>query len=283
MLVLQEGVIEMDERNANPQESAPSRILLVEDLALHRRVIPVRLGVLGRELSSVANAADAESRMREALPDLVLLDVILPGKDGFTFCREIKADPTLADVAVMVLSDLKGEAFERSLEAGADDYLPKSMDDVVLRIRTRLHLNLREHRRRLGRNRSTVDPLPSSILLITPSPVLKSQLEAQASQDGHSIRTIKGLEDLDQLASTDEILIIDMTRDPSGLHEALMTLRMNPETQNIAVLLLCEKIAFPLLPAIENMVDDVLWKPLNAKVTRFRLRYLKELAHLIRA
>jgi len=258
--------------------SSQGRILLVEDLAIHRRVIPVRLGTLGREVAAVANAAEAEAYLAKARPDLILLDVILPGKDGFVFCRERKADPETSGISVMILSDLKGEAFERSLEAGADDHLSKHIDDVVLRIRTRLHLNLQEQRRRTGR--LSPDGEGVSILMVTPSPTLKGQLEAQAAQDGHRVRTVKGLEDLDQLQAGDQVLIIDIARDPAGLPEALVSLRTNPETASLAVLILCEKVEFPLLPAIETMVDDVMWKPLKAQATRFRLKHLAELAKL---
>jgi len=260
-------------------EPALEQILLVEDLALHRRVIPVRLGILGRNVSAVANASDAEAFLADHHPDLILMDVILPGKDGFTLCREIKADPARRDSAVMILSDLKGDAFERSLEADADDYLPKSMDDAVLRIRVRLLLQLQSLRKKTGKR---MNAEPCSILLVTPSPALRGQLAVQTSQDGHTLRAVASLDELDRLTSDDQILIIDMTRDPSGLHEALMGLRMDPATQNISVMLLCEKVAFPLLPAIESMVDDVLWKPINGRVARFRLNYLAELAQQCR-
>lgn len=259
-----------------PVEPESAQILLVEDLALHRRVIPVRLGVLGRSLHAVPLAADAEAYLAENHPDLILMDVVLPGKDGFALSRQLKADPRFQDIAIMILSDLKGDAFERSLDAGADDYLPKSMDDVVLRIRTRLQLQLQAQRRQSARRFDNPDPC--SIVLVTPSPALRGQLAVQTAQDGHSLRMLPSVENLDELRPEDQILIIDMTRDPTGLHEALMGLRMDPATQNLPIMLLCEKIAFPLLPAIESMVDDVLWKPLNGRVARFRLKYLAELA-----
>jgi two-component system, chemotaxis family, response regulator PixH len=255
------------------------RILLVEDLAIHRRVIPVRLGTLGREVVARPNTVEAEYYLTESRPDLILLDVILPGKDGFTFCRERKADPKTSGISIMILSDLKGDAFERSLEAGADDHLSKQIDDVVLRIRTRLHLNIQEQRRRSGRLGAGGSGV--SILMVTPNPTLKAQLEAQATQDGHRLRIVKSLEELDQLNSADQVLIIDTARDFTGLPEALVSVRTNPETSDLAVLVLCEKIEFPLLQSIETMVDDVLWKPLKAQATRFRLKHLAELAKLM--
>jgi len=250
------------------------RILLVEDLAIHRRLIPVRLGAMGREVLAVPDAAAAEAYLAHSTPDLILLDVVLPGKDGFTLCRELKANPRTAGIPIMILSDLTSDVFARSLEAGADDQLSKRIDDAVLRIRVRMHLNLRAQRKA----ERTQEPV--SILMSTPSASLRGQLEAQALQDGHQIRFVKDLEGLDQLNAQDRILIIDMARDFDGLPEALISLRTQPETQDLAVLLICEKVEFPLLQSIEIMVDDVLWKPLKAQATRFRLRHLAELAQL---
>lgn len=252
------------------------RILLVEDLAIHRRMIPVRLGALGREVLAVPNAAAAEAHLAHSIPDLILLDVVLPGKDGFTFCRELKADPRTAGISVMILSDLTSDVFARALEAGADDQLSKRIDDAVLRIRVRMHLNLQAQRKA----ERSLEPV--SILMVSPSTSLRGQLEAQALQDGHQIRFVKDLDGLDQLNALDRILIIDIARDFDGLSEALISLRTQPATQDLAVLLICEKVEFPLLQSIEMMVDDLLWKPLKAQATRFRLRHLAELAQLNR-
>jgi len=256
------------------RQGEPGRILLVEDLAIHRRLIPVRLGALGRDVVAVPHTMAAEEYMAGATPDLILLDVVLPGKDGFTYCRELKADPKRAHIPIIILSDLTSDVFTRALEAGADDHLSKRIDDAVLRIRVRMHLNLHSQRKG-GRVKE-----PVSILMVSPSTALRGQLEAQALQDGHQIRFVKDLEGLDQLNAKDRILILDMARDFDGLPEALISVRTNPETQDLAVLLLCEKVEFPLLQSIELMVDDVLWKPLKAPATRFRLKHLAELALL---
>jgi len=252
------------------------RILLVEDLAIHRRMLPLRLGPLGREVVAVADTAAADIHLASATPDLILLDVVLPGKDGFTYCRELKANPDRCDIPVMILSDLTTDVFSRAMDAGADDHLSKRIDDSVLRIRTRLHLQLRSQRK--GRPGFE----PASILMLSPSAALRGQIEAQANQDGHRIRFAKDLEGLDQLGAEDHILIIDIAREFEGLAEALISVRTCPDTQNAAVLLVCEKVEFPLLQTMETMVDDVVWKPLKAQATRHRLRLLAELAQLNR-
>ena len=259
------------------KKGAASRILLVDDLAIYRRLVPVRLGALGRDIDAVCNVDEARADLAKRRPELILLDVIMPGVDGLTYCRELKADPKTRDIPVLMLTDLKGNAHERSLEAGADDYMPKRIDDALFRIRVQLHLHLLELRRRDGG--AAVSQEPASILLATRSPLLKVQLPAQFAQDGHSTRIVDKLDDV--LLATlpqDRLIVLDMDLGIDEMHSAVAQIRMDPALSGMAVLLLCEKEELNSLLAIEFMVDDVLWKPLKAQVTRHRLQYLLELA-----
>jgi two-component system nitrogen regulation response regulator GlnG len=102
--------------------------LLVDDLALVRRTVPARLGALGCKVGAVASVPEALEWLEKYSADLILLDVMLPGKDGFTFCRELKADPKYREIPVIMFTDVGGNIFDRSMDAGADDYLPKPFD-----------------------------------------------------------------------------------------------------------------------------------------------------------
>jgi len=178
---------------------------------------------------------------------------------------------------VLMLTDLKGNAHERSLEAGADDYLPKRVHDAVFRMRVQLHMHLQELRRKAHGEASV--QVPASILLATHSPLLKVQLPAQFTQDGHNTRVTESLEHLaETITPEDRLVIMDMDLGVEEMHETVSMIRMDPATANIPILALCEKEELENLVAIEFMVDDVLWKPLKAQVTRHRLQYLLELA-----
>lgn len=254
----------------------PGRILLVDDLALFRRVLPARLGALGRVVEAVPNVDEARSYLARQRPWLILLDVIMPGVDGFIFCRELKADPRTRDIPVIMLTDLKANAHDRSLEAGADDYMPKRIDDAVMRIRVQLHMNLQELR-----TKAQGAPAPggsASILLATSSSILQAQLPAQFSQDGHITRIVASASEIPaSIQPQDRLLVIDMDLGVDEMHQVLAELRMDPAMAGLPILLLGGKEQLEDLTAIEFMVDDVLWKPLNAQVNRHRLRYLLEL------
>lgn len=256
------------------------RILLVDDLALVRRTIPARLGALGSKFSAVTNVPEAREWLEKQLPVLVLLDVVLPGVDGLTFCRELKAEPRYRGIPVIMLTDVGGNIFERSLEAGADDCLPKRSHDAFLRIRIHLHMHLVELKRKHGGR--PVAQQQAQIVLATHSTLLQAQLPSQLVGDGHQVRIADRLDEiLPTLRGNENLLILDMAVDPEGVHDFLSQLRMNPETAAIPVLLLCDKDEVEGLTGLEFMLDDVLVKPLTAPVSRHRLKLLLEMSHLI--
>ena len=109
----------------------PRTILLVDDDALMRRSLAFHLEQAGYQVRTAASAEDAIESVRFAPPDLVILDIGLPGKDGLEALREIKAQHNLP---VIFLTGRRRELDEVvGLEMGADDYITKPFDvDVVL-------------------------------------------------------------------------------------------------------------------------------------------------------
>lgn len=257
------------------------RILLVDDLALVRRTVPARLGALGSKVCSVSNVPEAREWMEKHEPALVLLDVVLPGVDGLTFCKELKADSRFRRIPVVMFTDVGGSIFERSLEAGADDYLPKRSNDALLRIRIQLHAHLVDLRRK--HTGSFLTPHPSNILLVTQSTLLQAQVPAQMAGEGNNVRIADRLDEvLSAITGDEDLLILDMGIDAEAVHGFLSQIRMNPETAALPVLLLCEKDEVESLVGLEFMVDDVLVKPLTTQVSRHRLKLLLEMGQRIR-
>ena len=94
-------------------------------------------------MEAVSDGAEGLKAARERRPDLVLSDVIMPNLDGFGLLREMRNDPTLASVPVVLLSARAGEeARVEGLEAGADDYLikPFSARELIARVKSNLEL-----------------------------------------------------------------------------------------------------------------------------------------------
>ena len=120
------------------------RLLLVEDDTAVAEVVALHLRAAGYEVEHAADGSLALQRIEDQAWDMVLLDLMLPGADGFEICRRLRAGPApggSAYVPVIILSARTGEA-ERvlGLELGADDYLPKpfSMLELTARVRALL-------------------------------------------------------------------------------------------------------------------------------------------------
>ena len=116
-----------------------ARILIVEDDATIRTILEMAL--MGAGFRHVSSCARGDEGLREILrtkPDLVLLDVMLPGLDGFTLARRVRGTPALAATRILMLTARsENEDIVRGLEAGADDYVTKPFDRLVLLARVR--------------------------------------------------------------------------------------------------------------------------------------------------
>ncbi|VAW01682.1 Pole remodelling regulatory diguanylate cyclase [hydrothermal vent metagenome] len=120
------------------------RILIVDDMEPNIRVLTAKLEAEYYEVLTATSGADAILLAREQLPDMILLDVMMPVMDGFETCRQLKRDPLTQHIPVVMVTAL-GEQSDRvdGLQAGADDFLSKPIDDLALfaRVRSLLRLN----------------------------------------------------------------------------------------------------------------------------------------------
>ena len=114
-----------------------ARILVVDDVPANIKLLEARLLA---EYYDVLTAADGPSAIEAAETgkvDVVLLDVMMPGMDGFEVCRHLKSDPATAHVPVVMVTALDQVADRvRGLEAGADDFLTKPVNDLQLLTRS---------------------------------------------------------------------------------------------------------------------------------------------------
>ena len=126
-------------------------ILLVDDNPQILNILADLLRPLGHRLICAASGALALDLAISDPPDLVLLDVMMPGMDGFTVCRQIRAHPLLAQVPVILVTALDDrESRVRGFEAGADEFVTKPFDYVELRARVSTILRLNRYRKLLA-------------------------------------------------------------------------------------------------------------------------------------
>ena len=136
-----------------------ARILVVDDIEVNVRVLAEWLKSAHYVVSTAADGFEALAKIEAEQPDIVLLDVLLPGLDGFETCRRIKSDPTTEHIPVIMVTALSDvEDLVRGFEAGADDYVTKPI--IGLALMARVSAQLRQKRRYESiREQSRVDPL----------------------------------------------------------------------------------------------------------------------------
>lgn len=122
-----------------------ARVLVVDDVEANVRLLEAKLTIEYFDVVSCQDGATALSLAAESQPDLILLDVMMPGMDGFETCRRLKAQPETRHIPVVLVTALDGrEDRIRGLEAGADDFLTKPIDDVILFARVRSLTRLKQ-------------------------------------------------------------------------------------------------------------------------------------------
>lgn len=129
-------------------ESAAPSILIVDDVPANLHLLSGMLQEQGFKVRPATSGAMALEAARRLPPDLVLLDINMPGMDGFEVCRRLKADPALADIPVLFISALEDAADKvRAFEAGGRDYITKPfhVEEVLARVRTHLALRRAEY------------------------------------------------------------------------------------------------------------------------------------------
>lgn len=175
-------------RRAAPAAAAPRprrRVLVVEDEADVAHLLRYHLGRDGDEVEAAADGIEALRRAREGWPDVVLLDVMAPGLNGWEICRRLKQDPETASIAVIMLTGRTEEGDKiLGLEVGADDDVtrPFSPREVLARIRAVT--------RRGGRD--AVDR--QAVVKVGPLEIDRDRLEARmAGTPAPGIESVRGV------------------------------------------------------------------------------------------
>ena len=126
------------------------RILIIDDQKVFRKKLELSAAELGYNTDSAANGESGLEKLRSGDFDLLLLDIMMPGMDGFEIMQLMKEDSRLREIPIVVISALDGEldAVARAIEFGAQDFLPKNFDPVLLAARLSSSLEKKRNRDR---------------------------------------------------------------------------------------------------------------------------------------
>ncbi len=151
--------------NMNDVTADSSTILLVDDNEINLQMLHHTLESLNCNLLIARSGEDAFKIARKAIPDLILLDIMMPGIDGYETCKRLKADASTRNAVIIFLSALQSnEEKVRGLSLGAMDYITKPFDpdEVVLRVSRQLEVH-QQHQRLLKENQKLAHRLEATL------------------------------------------------------------------------------------------------------------------------
>lgn len=122
------------------------RILVVDDSATMRKKLGKAVTALGHEPSFAENGEDALELVSRQAVDVILLDIEMPGLDGFEVLRRLKAKPQTQHIPVIIISGVEDRmgSIVQALEIGAEDFLPKDFEPLLLKARLSSSLNKKQ-------------------------------------------------------------------------------------------------------------------------------------------
>jgi two-component system cell cycle response regulator len=272
-----------------------ARVLVVDDILSNVKLLEAKLSAEYFEVASAYNGLECLAKMDEALPDIVLLDVMMRVMDVFEVWRRIKNNPKTAHVPVVMVTALDQPSDRvAGLEAGADDFLTKPVDDAALfaRVRSLVRLKMMTDELRMrettGQSMGLVDP---ALTLVDANPagrvlVIEDRPDtvawfAAALAPAHQVSSVDTFEEaLVRVRGGDfDLIIVSLgMRGFDGLR-LCSQLRSLPEGRNVPILVVVsDSDRRKLAQALEMGVNDYLTRPVdkNELVARVRTQMRKK-------
>ena len=264
-----------------------ARILVIDDIEANVRLLEAKLTA---EYFDVITASDGEAALamaRTASPDIILLDVMMPGLSGFEVCRRLKDDQATQHIPVVLVTALDGRADRLAgLEAGADEFLTKPIDDAMLlaRVRglTRLKMAVDELRlreasgRRIGVIASSAARLAGGggrVLILDDNKRQADRIAAELQAEHRPV--VEQSPDLAQAAARAAMDLVIVNLDSAefdGLR-VVAALRSDEATRHLPILAVMDTDQRPkLVKAIELGANDVLARPIDPLELSARVR-----------
>ncbi len=268
-----------------------ARVLVVDDVLPNVKLLAAKLTREYFDVVTANSGPEALERIKAQHPDIVLLDVMMPGMDGFEVCEKIRADPATMHIPVVMVTALSDASDRvRGLEAGADDFLTKPVNDVALfaRVRSLVRLKMMTDEWRLRESTSgqlgmlvstdsvhTQTAEAARVLVVEDSAIDLDKITETLARDRDEVTDTDscagGLELA--LAEEFELIVISLTLMREDGLRLCSQLRSHEKTRQIPVLLLADETDMDrVAKGLELGANDYLIKPIDRNELLARTR-----------
>lgn len=265
-----------------------ARILIVDDIEANRRLLQAKLEAQYHTVLLAENGPQALEIAGRELPDIILLDVMMPGMDGYEVCARLKADPATSYIPVVMVTALSEvENRVKGLAAGAEDFLTKPVDDFLLNSRItalmRYNTVAAELRQREASglrsgameevSREEIDR-PSRVFIVDDDARSSARLATLLRAQGHLVSSLLEAGEMGDLAAerVDVVIVSLFCRsfDPLKL---CAHFRVNPLTRSISMVLICDPHdQAQALRGLEIGASDMITVPIDRQELAARIR-----------
>ena len=266
-----------------------ARILIVDDQPASVKVLAAKLTNEYYQVLTAADGPAALEAVERDAPDLILLDVMMPGMDGFDVCRRIKQNPKHTHIPVVIVTALGSQEDRvRGLDAGADDFLTKPVDDTTLFARVRSLVRLKHMleqwrmreatSERLGFTTETMEGMDDGtgarIILVDDSTIQKKNISRALGADNDHITVIDDYDASGKIVDLGgDVIIISLSLDTDAPLRLASRLRSLEPSRQIPILLIGDQEDQNLfIKALELGVNDYIMRPIDEPELLARVR-----------
>ncbi|MET4683146.1 PleD family two-component system response regulator [Brevundimonas faecalis] len=264
-----------------------ARILVVDDVETNVRLLEAKLTIEYYDVLTCNDGLTALALAKTEQPDLILLDVMMPGVDGFETCRRLKNEPRTRHIPVVLVTALDGRQDRiRGLEAGADDFLTKPLDDVILMARvkslTRLKMVMDELRereesgRRVGVDTAGVARLKGSggrVLVVDDNELQAARIAQELAVEHRPLIEADPARALEAARGAVDLMIVNVASDGFDGLRLIARARSKEPTRRLPLLALVDPQDRPrLLKALDLGASDILTRPIDPEELAARVR-----------
>ncbi|MGD2269970.1 MAG: response regulator [Desulfobacterales bacterium] len=269
------------------------KILIVDDDPLNVKLMAAKLPKDRYETLKAYNGQQALEKVKRAAPDIILLDIMMPGMDGYEVTRKLKNDPDTRDIPVILVTALDGTDDKiKGLEAGADEFLNKPVNTVELSARVRSFLRIKKYQDQLKTRRDSKQLFSTpeeqerylestfekpSVLLVEDDDKDVRLIQGYLNGEGYNLSLVRdGEETLSRVRGDRvDLLLLDILLPGIDGFEVCRRLKDDEPTRDIQIVVItCLQDLESKIKGLELGVDDFLVKPINKYELQTRLKAL---------